>query len=418
MTLLPHQIKALDATRDLTRVAYYLDMGLGKTFVGSEKLHSLGYRVNLVICQKSKVDDWCEHFKTHYPEYTVYDLTTTKGYHGYLTATGKHIGVINYDLVWRRPEITSVGTLMLDESSMIQHGNTKRTKFISKIKHQACVLLSGTPCNGKYENLLSQIWLLGWYIKASDYWDRYIDYELRDYSGYPVKEVKGYKHIDELKHKLREHGAVFMKTAEAGISLPDKVEQTIHMPTNAPYRQFMRDGIIHIGDDELVGDTCLKELLYARMICGSYNSSKLQAVEDLLESTDERFIIFYNFQKEKEALNILCKSLGRPVSFVDGQTKDLTAYEHSDKSVILIQYQAGAMGLNLQKCHRTIYFTLPLSSELYEQSKARTARIGQESTCFYYNLIVKGSVEEHILSTLNIRQDYTDELFRAQRRGE
>lgn len=416
MKLLDHQIKALDATRNANRVAYYLDMGLGKTFVGSEKLHSLGHRVNLVICQKSKVDDWCEHFKAHYPDYTVYDMTVAKGYQGYLTATGKHIGVINYDLVWRRPEITSVGTLMLDESSMIQHGTTKRTRFISRIKHEACVLLSGTPCNGKYENMLSQIWLLGWYIKAHDYWDRYIEYDVSMYSGYPVKEVTGYKHIDELKGKLREHGAVFMKTAEAGISLPDKVEQSIHIPTTTAYKRFLKDGIVHLGDDELVGDTCLKELLYTRMLCGSYNSSKLQAVEDLLESTDERFLIFYNFQKEREALQILCESMGRPVSIVSGDTKDLTAYEQSDNSVTLIQYQAGAMGLNLQKAHRTIYFTLPLSSELYEQSKARTARIGQQETCFYYNLICKGSVEEHILSTLNIRQDYTDELFRAQRR--
>ena len=65
----PHQQRALDETRDFNRVAYYLDMGLGKTFVGSEKMVQLGSNVNLVICQKSKIDDWMQHFKTYYAQH-------------------------------------------------------------------------------------------------------------------------------------------------------------------------------------------------------------------------------------------------------------------------------------------------------------------------------------------------------------
>lgn len=414
MKLLEHQYNALQATLGKTRVAYYLDMGLGKTYVGSEKLKSIGNRTNLVICQRSKVTDWVKHFEAHYPEYTTYDMTTLEGYQGWLAGRGNIVGVINYDLVWRRPKITSVGTLMLDESSMIQHGTTKRTKFISKIKHEACILLSGTPCNGKYENLLSQIWLLGWHIKTSTYWDTYISYTLAEYNGYPVKEVLGYKNIDHLKSKLREYGAVFMKTEEAGISLPDKMWQNIEVKSTATYKKFIRNSIVTVDETELVGDNPLKRLLYARQLCGAYNPEKLQAVGDLLSSTDDRFLIFYNFTHEREELEWLCEKLKRPVSVVAGDTKDLTAYESESNSVTLIQYQAGAMGLNLQLAHRTIYYTLPLSSELYEQSKARTARIGQESTCFYYNLICTGTVEEDILATLEMRQDYTDELFRSK----
>jgi superfamily II DNA or RNA helicase len=38
MQLYEHQKQALKQTKDFNRVAYYLDMGLGKTFVGSEKM--------------------------------------------------------------------------------------------------------------------------------------------------------------------------------------------------------------------------------------------------------------------------------------------------------------------------------------------------------------------------------------------
>ena len=63
--LYPFQQRVLDETKDKNRVAYYLDMGLGKTFVGSEKAMSFGDDV-IVVCQKSKIKDWIEHFFTYY----------------------------------------------------------------------------------------------------------------------------------------------------------------------------------------------------------------------------------------------------------------------------------------------------------------------------------------------------------------
>ena len=130
-----------------------------------------------------------------------------------------------------------------------------------------------------------------------------------------------------------------------------------------------------------------------------------------MESTNDRLIVFYNFNDELEQLKHVCDALERPYSVVNGSIKDLYAYENENASITLIQYQAGAMGLNLQKANKIIYFTPPLSSELYEQSKKRIHRIGQKTTCFYYNLICKASVEEKIYKTLELRKDFTDALF-------
>ena len=98
----------------------------------------------------------------------------------------------------------------------------------------------------------------------------------------------------------------------------------------------------------------------------------------------------------------------------NGKIKELYAYTHFNDSVTFIQYQAGAMGLNLQKGNKIIYFTPPLSSELFEQSKKRIHRIGQDQSCFYYYLICKGSIEERIYKTLSMRRDYTDKLFEEE----
>nr|WP_243153346.1 C-terminal helicase domain-containing protein [Clostridium sporogenes] len=152
-------------------------------------------------------------------------------------------------------------------------------------------------------------------------------------------------------------------------------------------------------------------MLYLRQLSSQYNPNKLNALKDLLESTEDRVIIFYNFTEEMEQIKKLCERLEKPVSIVNGQTKDFKNYKSKDNTVVLVQYQAGAMGLNLQLSNKIIYYSLPLASELFEQSKKRTHRIGQTRTCMYWYLITKGSIEEQICETLKERRDYTNKLF-------
>ena len=152
--------------------------------------------------------------------------------------------------------------------------------------------------------------------------------------------------------------------------------------------------------------------MYLRKLCGEYNKEKLQAFEDLISSTQDRLLVFYNFNNELEILKNIAIKLEKPISEFNGEVKNLSNYENEENSVTFIQYQAGSMGLNLQKANKIIYFTLTETSELFEQSKKRIHRIGQEKTCFYYLLICENSIEESILKSLEIKKDFTDDLFK------
>lgn len=404
--LLEHQEEALKLTELHNRVAYYYDMGLGKTFIGSEKLKELNANHNLIICQKSKIQDWYEHFKTYYPQYNTIIYSKSR------VIPNNSIIIINYDLVWRRPELLELKdfTLMLDESSYIKNETSKRTKFILKLKPTNVILLSGTPCSGKYEELYSQCQLLGWKISKKAFWSTYIVTKNMVVNGFKIPIVIGYKNVERLKAKLREYGAVFMKTEDV-LTLPDQMDNLIKVPSTKEYKKFKRDRLITINDIELVGDTTLSKMLYLRQLAGMYNPNKYEVLKELLESTEDRVLIFYNFTQELDEIKSICKKLDKPVSVVNGKTKTLSNYEKKDNSVTLLQYQAGAMGLNLQLSNKIIYFSLPLSSELFEQSKKRTHRMGQKRTCMYYYLITEGTIEERIFDVLGQRRDFTNKLF-------
>lgn len=326
------------------------------------------------------------------------------------------IGIINYELAWRRPELMKLEhfTLMLDESSLIQNNKAKQSKFILKLKPDNVILLSGTPTSGKYENLWTQAHLLGWNISEKVYQQHYVNWKTIDVGGVPIKIVdkeNPYKNVERLKNKFREHGAVFMKT-EGYFELPEQTFIDVKVNSSKEYRKFKKNKIITIDGDELVGDTKLTQILYERQLCGQYSQEKLQAFKDLVSSTNDRLIVFYNFNAELTELKKVCDN--RSISEVNGKIKDLKAYEEESDSITFIQYQAGSMGLNLQKANKIVYFTLPLMSELFEQSKKRIHRIGQDKPCFYYLMIVKNSIEENIKEVLEMRKDFTDELFRKE----
>ena len=413
MKLFPHQIRSLEETSNQNRVAYYLDMGLGKTFVGSEKADTFPEKI-LIVCQKSKIADWMQHFIEYYA-YPVFDLTKKKLIEEFVSVIGKGVGVINYDLIFRRSELLSLSdfTLILDESSMIQNEAAKRSKFILKMNPTNVILLSGTPTAGKYEKLWSQLHLLGWNIRKKLYWDQYVETDwLEDHiNGFRIPIVTGYKNVDRLKKKLAEHGAIFMKSEEV-LDLPKQNMIEVHTKAPKEYKKFMKDEIIQVNGRELIGDTILSKRIYARMLCSYLNKERIAAFRDLIESTEDRLIVFYNFNDELNVMKEEVEKLQRPISIMNGDVKDLDNYEIKDDSITFIQYQAGSMGLNLQKANKIIYFGLTERSELFEQSKKRIHRIGQEQNCFYYVMYCPGTLEEDILHTLEKRKDYTDELFK------
>lgn len=430
-------------TKTHNRVGYFLDMGLGKTFVGSEKMYELDALYNLVVCQKSKVQDWVDHFNGNYDgDYLVLNLTEKKDsavFQSIMEGNADDlsdtyvVGVINYDLVFRRSYIGHMSgfTLLLDESQMIRNETAKRSKAVLKMTPENVILLSGTPSAGKYEKLWSQCKLLGWDITKKAYWNSYIDTEWVEdgNTGFKREQVVGYKNTEHLKRKLADHGAVFMKTEDV-FDLPEQQEIKIRIDASKEYRKFMKNSIITMNPltlceakDEspqnvkLIGDVVLTKFLYARQLCGQYSKEKLNAFSDLLESTGDRLIVFYNFTAELVQLMQIANAQERPISIVNGQQKDLTAYEDQEDAVIFVQYQAGAMGLNLQKANKTVYFSLPFgkgSCDLWQQSKKRTHRIGQLNKCLYYYLICKGTIEEKNLINLRLGKEYDDYLFEKE----
>lgn len=419
MGLFAYQQAALDRVKGKRNCAFYHDMGLGKTFTGAEKLMSdKCWHLALVVCQKSKVADWVSHFRSHY-DIDVLDLTTPDGMANFELSMSypdlpDAVGVINYDLLWRRPNLQTLKcfAVMFDESSLLQNRSSKRTKAAMRLAYKAneLILLSGTPVDGKYERLWTQLNMLGWHIDEKLFWRQYVESETTMREGFPITKVTGYKNEERLVRKMKELGCDFLKTDDV-IDLPDQRFIRIDVPMSKYYREFAKTNVITAFDREFVGDTVFGDLTAKRQLAAAYSPAKIEVFGDLLSSTSKRLVVFYNFDVELEGLTEELAKRGRPYGVLNGKKHDLSPFFDTDDGVALIQYQSGAMGVNLQQADTCIYFSPPLASSLFEQSKKRIHRVGQDKPCTYYELVSKGTVEEKIYDTLAMRRDYTEKLF-------
>lgn len=390
-------------------------VSLGKTLLAQTHIVRMAYRYEnvLVVCQKSKIRDWCKHWEEN-TDYHVYDFYKLKPKElKEIPIWGHSVIVVSYDAVWRRPvfrEFAETAHLVLDESSLIQNEGTRRTDFIMSLKPLTVTLLSGTPVSGKYENLWTQCQLLGWDISRTQYWNRYVEWHLEKFYSIPrpVRIVDGYRNVEELKSKLREYGAVFMKTEEA-IELPDKIEETINIPTSDCYKRFKKNWVVEIKGEEIVGDTPLNKMLGLRKLASYYSDEKRQALQDILEVNPERVVVFYTFKKELDAIRECAGK--RHFCEINGEHHDQSTFDMHEDCVIAVQFQSGSMGLNLQASHLAVYYSPTLSADLFMQSQARIHRIGQREKCNYIYLVCENSVEADIYETLRKRENYVIELF-------
>lgn len=414
MNLRDFQIEALEQLNGRSRCAFYYGLGLGKTFMGAEKLVRGSCRHILVVCQKSKIQDWTAHFLEHYPELAVFNLRKKKDKDAFICqdTNGRKVGIINYDMLAKLgPQLPgrSLGVIY-DESSMIKNPGAGRTRAAMRLDVDELVLLSGTPVGGKYEELWSQARMLGWDITLKDFYDRYIITTIIDRPGIPAfVKVIGYKNVAELKRNMRNHGALFKQTDEV-LTLPDEVDTVISVAAPKPYYDLVRKGVAVINGEVRVPNSSLEKLMMLRQLSSPWNPAKTDALSDLVNSTSDRLIVFYNFTEEMEHVKEIARKAGRPFGYVNGYGVSLEPYQQHADSITAIQYQAGAMGLNMQKANKMVFLSPPLSYELYAQARGRIRRMGQDRTCFYWRLICD-DLESRVYRALARREDYTARLF-------
>lgn len=346
----------------------------------------------------------------------------------------KNILVINYDKVWRRPELFQAkwDCIILDESHSIKHRTSKRSKCVRKIAERAKYryILTGTPMsNGHLEEYWAQLDFLSPQIFGSykKFEDRYC------YLNQFFKPYR-YQRVDELKQIIANHS--YRVTKNECLDLPDKLPDEIidvEMLEPTKYKKMLNNFIEEL---DIEAQNPLTRLGKLRQLCSGFiidqtgqvidlKTNKLKITQELLESRgDKKTVIFADFKQSIKNINKLLDQLKITHITLDGDQKDKTIWKkfQADPSikVIVCQYQTANAGIDLYASDTIIFYEPTLSSMINEQAKDRIHRIGQHHPCSYYYLITQGSIEHKIYNTLIKGRDFGKDVlldFLRQQQG-
>jgi SNF2 family DNA or RNA helicase len=361
-----------------------------------------------------------------------------------LAGLGARVAVIcNYDSVWRGDLGKAVGkiswdAILLDESHRIKSPSGKSSRWLAKLAESQPsakrVCLTGTPTPHGPLDWWAQFRFLDQSILGKSY-TAYRSRIAVTHPRYPGF-ILNYRAeaLEALSRRIDPH--VYRISIDDVISLPEIIHADIAvtLPPKARkiYDNLERDMVAVLEESgntitaanklslvtrlqQITSGFCAEESLYGE----DELSPKERALQDWLEDLpkDEPLVVFCKFRRDLDSCAKVLATAGRSCSELSGRIKQLEAWQRGETNALVVQQQAGGVGVDLTRCCMAVYYSLSHSLGDFEQSLARLRRPGQNRPSRFVHLVVEDSVDRAIYEALQEKRDVVEEvLSRLQRR--
>jgi SNF2 family DNA or RNA helicase len=193
-------------------------------------------------------------------------------------------------------------------------------------------------------------------------------------------------------------------------------------------RELAEDFIAECGNGNVVVKNVLGKMLRLQQIASGYcavqdspiddvrveelNTAKEDALTDMLSdiSPVASVVVFCVFRHDIAAISRAATEAKREAFEVSGGANQLTEWKQSKGGVLAVQIQAGAEGIDMTNSNHAIYYSIPHSLALYNQSKARLYRPGQKNAVSFCHLLAEGTIDEAMYKSLIKKEDVIESI--------
>lgn len=430
-----------------------MDMGTGKTKVAIDvSMDRTDVNRVLVVCPKAVLSVWPKELQKHANPSRFSTLVRQPGkiadeakrVEEFISPSPvpgiKRYVIVNYDSVWRRElgeVILKAGfdMVILDESHRAKAAGSKVSRFLAllgrRTKYKMC--LSGTPMANSPLDVYGQYRFLDPSIFGTNHGMFMQQYAVM--GGPERRFVIGYKNQKDLNAKFQSIAySCSMKDVSQRLKLPEAlppVTRPVELPTRdmKTLRVLAKEFIAecNTGTIVVVNNVLTKSIRMQQIAAGfcqvqtepgedpwtqDVNTSKEDSLFDFMQDVDpqEKLVIFCVFHHDLDAIRRVAEKSKRPAFELSGRTNTLEQWKVSVGGVLAVQIQAGSEGVDMTAANKAVYFTLPNSLALYDQSKARLYRPGQTRQVTFVHMIAEGTIDELIYNSLMNKRNLIDAI--------
>lgn len=435
--LYDYQKKTVDDLKDYDSCGLFYDVGCGKSITSlalyEQKLVQKKCNKLIIVCLCAKINEWKCDCEKWFPFSKVIVLDNKKKSKEDFLYGNFDIAIINFEKTWRYEDLRLINNkfyIIVDESHKIKESTTKVGKFMQQISYLTpykCIL-TATPMGNGYIDLYNQLYFLGLLGGTlTRFKENYCNEQLVYYPGMkPFKKIVGYHHTEELDLLINKYARYYERKIDDEL-IPSEI--VIPFELDKQYNKIAKTRVYEdISLDKVTSKRLGLKSLCSGTIMGNalvdpdgdlhreyqLNTYKLDWVKSFLEDFNERVVIFYMFDHQRNQLHDMITKMKRPVARYCAEFKEEDIFNENDNAVVLVQYKSGSTGIDwLKQSYVCIFYSLPDSFIEFTQAKGRINRHGQTKKPLYYILISKGnnSVDELNYKALESKQDFNDKFF-------
>lgn len=415
------------------------DMGLGKTIqvVGTIVNH---FKPNtLIVAPLAMVDTWTSICIRAGMRVYSFDskwklLNPTDSFPIYFGKKRPSVYITNYEKIIHNPSsFTAFDRIVLDEAHKIRNPFGTFAKSIQRIKAPIRWAVTGTPLVNSYRDIVSLLAFVGMPLPRTKAGKLFYGWSPL-YLEIVLPQLLIHRSIESLRGIVAEVPP-----------LPKIIEE--HLPFLTEEEEEFYTGVQCVDEDSayamdiMTSIESFKLLLRLRQLSvhpqvyinakrredSTYEredwvgpSTKFERIKEIIREDEKvhKYIIFCQFMEE---MTLLSKELSQyNVLMYNGsltqkqRTEVLRkSKETTETTVLLIQLQAGGVGLNLQEYDRIIFVSPWWTSALMNQAIARAVRMGQKEVVHVYHLTLSQEWENKEITNIDDKiQQKADEKQR------
>lgn len=446
MQFVPHEYQqyAVDFIMKHPVSAVFLDCGLGKTVITLTALQKLMQegsvkRVLVVAPLRVARDVWpaeCRKWD-HLQDIRIAVAVGTPKERLTAIKEDAPVTVINRENVhWLQGmkwAVSRYDTVVLDELSSYKNIQTKRSRAVLRICQNAerVVGLTGTPAANGLMDLWSEyrimdggvrlgrhlsVYQMKYFLPVFGFNGYITDWKLREGAEEKIYRDIGditisMRALDHLKMPELVSSDVMVKLSPAEESLYARMRDELLVTLPGGEISAMNGRALAVKLMQMANGLAYDNLGTAMTI----HNRKLNALEDLIEeAVGNPVLIVYNFRHDLARIEGLLRAKGIPFSTLDS-AESIQQWNRGRLQVGLINPMSAGHGLNLQEGGaEIIWYGLPWSLELYQQTNARLWRQGQKKeTVVIQHILTEGTIDERILQVLNKKDKTQAALINA-----
>jgi len=438
-TPMSHQARCLLWALERSRIAYWLDVGTGKTLLALYTAYLWDCNDVLVICPNSVIQTWIDQIKEH-TDFTHTVLHGTADERRRKLAARGNISIINYEglrVLWGkkkekkyRPDMEAIDRSRFDAVIVDECHRTKSSRaLVSRIamelsrRARNCIVMTGTPLTKDQKDLWSEMAVMDMGRSLGrNYWNF-----VRTYfkpAGFDWKLKRG--SLEKILEKLKPNTIRYER--EECFDLPERTYEQRRTYMTKEQTDLMASVIAQESGDDAAWTTtaalqCGNKLA---QISGGFlygidhkakrlkSNPKLDELETLFDELTGKVIIYHHYAEEGRMIEALLRKLKIKFCSARGEITDkdeqiMKFQKDKNVQVLVAHPSCGGEGINLQCASTMVFFSNGYHYALRVQAEGRIYRLGQKNRCLYIDIVADDGtgdgIDFRILRSLKTKDD-------------